>query len=72
LPPDQVTWRKDSALNDKGELGEDLTGGYYDGKTTHNLYTQISIFKIELNNISHNFNSARIIWIVANRKFWKN
>nr|AGP76405.1 endo-beta-1,4-glucanase [Grigiotermes hageni] len=31
LPSDQkVTWRKDSALNDKGEQGEDLTGGYYD------------------------------------------
>ncbi|PSN33998.1 Endoglucanase E-4 [Blattella germanica] len=32
LPSDQlVTWRKDSALNDKGQNGEDLTGGYYDG-----------------------------------------
>lgn len=31
LPADQkVTWRKDSALNDKGQNGEDLTGGYYD------------------------------------------
>jgi len=31
LPPDQkVTWRKDSALNDRGQQGEDLTGGYYD------------------------------------------
>nr|AMH40365.1 glycoside hydrolase family 9 [Extatosoma tiaratum] len=31
LPADQrVTWRKDSALNDKGVNGEDLTGGYYD------------------------------------------
>nr|AXQ39838.1 beta-1,4-endoglucanase [Loboptera decipiens] len=31
LPSDQsVTWRKDSALNDKGNSGEDLTGGYYD------------------------------------------
>jgi hypothetical protein len=36
LPADQkVTWRKDSALNDKGDNGEDLTGGYYDGKTTY-------------------------------------
>ena len=32
LPATQrVTWRKDSALNDKGKNGEDLTGGYYDG-----------------------------------------
>nr|AMH40388.1 glycoside hydrolase family 9 [Sipyloidea sipylus] len=31
LPSDQkVTWRHDSALNDKGQNGEDLTGGYYD------------------------------------------
>ena len=26
----RVKWRKDSALNDKGENGEDLTGGWYD------------------------------------------
>jgi len=33
LPADRrVTWRKDSALNDKGNNGEDLTGGYYDGE----------------------------------------
>jgi len=44
LPPDQkVTWRKDSALNDRGQQDEDLRGGYYDGKVTHSLYTQISI-----------------------------
>nr|AMH40370.1 glycoside hydrolase family 9 [Medauroidea extradentata] len=31
LPADQkVKWRHDSALNDKGQNGEDLTGGYYD------------------------------------------
>jgi hypothetical protein len=35
LPADQkVTWRKDSALDDTGVNGEDLTGGYYDGKAT--------------------------------------
>lgn len=28
---DEVPWRGDSALEDKGENGEDLTGGYYDG-----------------------------------------
>ena len=27
----RVKWRKDSALNDQGNKGEDLTGGYYDG-----------------------------------------
>ena len=26
----RVQWRKDSALNDKGQNGEDLTGGWYD------------------------------------------
>ncbi|KAK7868027.1 hypothetical protein R5R35_010198 [Gryllus longicercus] len=25
-----ASWRKDSALNDRGQNGEDLTGGYYD------------------------------------------
>lgn len=29
---DKIYWRGDSALNDKGDNGEDLTGGYYDGK----------------------------------------
>nr|XP_006820071.1 PREDICTED: endoglucanase 15-like [Saccoglossus kowalevskii] len=26
----KLHWKKDSALNDQGENGEDLTGGYYD------------------------------------------
>ena len=26
----RAKWRKDSALNDRGQNGEDLTGGYYD------------------------------------------
>ncbi|XP_046564701.1 endoglucanase 4-like [Haliotis rubra] len=31
LPPDnRIPWRGDSALNDKGANGEDLTGGWYD------------------------------------------
>jgi hypothetical protein len=73
LPPDQkVTWRKDSALNDRGQQGQDLTGGYYDGKNTHNMYTQTSIHKKQLNHTSHNLYSSRIIWMVANRRFWKN
>lgn len=32
LPSDnRIPWRGDSALNDSGVDGEDLTGGYYDG-----------------------------------------
>ncbi|XP_034183519.2 endoglucanase E-4 isoform X2 [Osmia lignaria lignaria] len=32
LPRDnRIPWRGDSALNDRGPNGEDLTGGYYDG-----------------------------------------
>lgn len=27
-----IKWRGDSALDDKGINGEDLSGGYYDGK----------------------------------------
>ena len=30
----RVKWRKDSTLNDKGNKGEDLTGGYFDGEGT--------------------------------------
>lgn len=31
LPPDnRIPWRADSALNDRGDNGEDLTGGWYD------------------------------------------
>ena len=33
LPDDnRVPWRGDSSLGDKGANGEDLTGGYHDGK----------------------------------------
>lgn len=28
----RVPWRGDSALNDRGNNGEDLTGGWYDGR----------------------------------------
>lgn len=28
--PHRIPWRGDSALEDKGHNGEDLTGGYYD------------------------------------------
>ena len=41
LPEEEmrITWRKDSALGDEGNDGEDLTGGYYDGmpyRRSHN------------------------------------
>ena len=33
LPADnRIVWRGDSALGDKGNSGEDLTGGWYDGR----------------------------------------
>ncbi len=28
----RIPWRGDSMLDDKGDNGEDLTGGYFDGK----------------------------------------
>lgn len=31
----RIKWRGDTALNDKGQNGEDLTGGYYDGETVN-------------------------------------
>lgn len=29
----RIPWRADSATADKGQNGEDLSGGYYDGKS---------------------------------------
>ena len=35
LPPtNRIPWRGDSTLNDTGNNGEDLTGGWYDGEET--------------------------------------
>lgn len=31
----RIPWRGDSATADKGQNGEDLSGGYYDGNFTH-------------------------------------
>jgi len=43
LPIDnRIPWRGDSALGDRGQSGEDLTGGYYDGKQEMNLHIQNS------------------------------
>ena len=28
----RISWRSDSALDDKGKNGEDLSGGWYDGR----------------------------------------
>lgn len=45
LPPtNRIKWRSDSALNDKGINGEDLTGGYYDGEILH-LYIFIRVIQ---------------------------
>jgi hypothetical protein len=42
LPTDnRIPWRGDSALGDRGQNGEDLTGGYYDGK--HEYITNLRI-----------------------------
>lgn len=38
LPGDnRIRWRGDSALEDHGTDGEDLSGGYYDGKIANNV-----------------------------------
>jgi hypothetical protein len=34
-----IPYRSDSALNDRGQDGEDLTGGYYDGNLYYYLYS---------------------------------
>ncbi|CAG2063446.1 unnamed protein product, partial [Timema podura] len=63
LPSDQkVTWRKDSALNDKGNNGEDLTGGYYDGKDT--LYF-INVDLISGDFVKFGFQMSFAITVIA-------
>ena len=38
LPHDnRVEWRGDSSLGDKGNGGEDLTGGYHDGRVENRM-----------------------------------
>ena len=45
LPPtNRIPWRGDSALNDKGDNGEDLTGGWYDGEDYINAFGKTSYF----------------------------
>ena len=34
----EILWRGDSCLLDKGDNGEDLTGGWYDGKVDGAIY----------------------------------
>lgn len=39
LPADnRISWRGDSGLNDRGQNGEDLTGGYYNGEYRVQIY----------------------------------
>lgn len=45
LPKDnRVTWRSDSCLKDRGQRGEDLEGGYYDGKSSRSLFSIVSVY----------------------------
>lgn len=37
-----IPWRGDSALNDRGQHGEDLSGGYYDGRII--LFVYLIVF----------------------------
>ena len=49
LPDDmRITWRRDSGLTDGDDVGEDLTGGYYDDK----IFDQLA-FEIPSLNILH-------------------
>lgn len=34
----RIPWRGDSFLNDRGQNGEDLTGGYFDGMQAPRLF----------------------------------
>lgn len=47
-PDNRIPWRGDSFLTDQGYDGEDLSGGYFDGK--HSLLLQVHITKIYSKN----------------------
>lgn len=45
----RIPWRGDSATTDKGQNGEDLSGGYYDGNLTkHNITITIQFYFIQI------------------------
>ncbi|CAG2244247.1 unnamed protein product [Mytilus edulis] len=48
LPADNpIPWREDSALNDRGQNGEDLTGGWYDAQEQARFGTTIAYSNVE-------------------------
>lgn len=49
-PNDPVPWRGDSALYDGDDVGEDLTGGWYDG--THTTSCLIFVIQCKTDNVS--------------------
>jgi hypothetical protein len=64
LPADnRVTWRGDSALGDRGQNGEDLTGGYYDGKHEYvmNLRNSLTVFSLTHFSVLDTFLGYQVI-----------
>lgn len=51
----RISWRADSATTDKGQNGEDLSGGYYDGEFMTVAAKRFSVQKRE-----NKFKSTRV------------
>jgi hypothetical protein len=68
LPTDnRVPWRGDSALGDRGQNGEDLTGGYYDGKHEYyvtNLRSSLTIFILKHFSVLDTFFGYQVIDLI--------
>jgi hypothetical protein len=43
----RIPWRADSATTDKGQNGEDLSGGYYDGNFTTTVTITAKRFRFQ-------------------------
>ena len=50
----RIPWRGDSALDDQGDNGEDLSGGYYDGKCKQqeDVLTRVTRKKIDSKDVT--------------------
>lgn len=51
----RIPWRSDSATSDKGQNGEDLSGGYYDGKFTTKVMITTKRFRFQFKNRNNNY-----------------
>lgn len=61
----RIPWRGDSALHDQGNNGEDLSGGWYDGKRRTPCFLSFAwrMYKIFNSSYGNQNNSRRSSWV---------